>query len=209
LGLAGSFVTILLRSPWKLAFSLVVVLALALYALELRAILRARKRRALDWGVKSFLTAVGLLVPLSLIALVLSWPNLPMNGWTMQLENVYGFLGLAGVVSFAIIGMLYKIVPFLVWFGIYSQHIGRAQVPALAEMYSPRLQIIGYWIFLAGMLATLVSMEFSNAAGVRGGCIVLVAALAVFGINIGQMLKHYVRPQLKPLPKLPVTRAAL
>jgi hypothetical protein len=209
LGLAGSFVTILLRSPWKLAFALLVVFALALYALELRAILRARKRRALDWGVKSFLTAVGMLLPLSLIALVLSWPNLPMNGWTMQLENVYGFLGLAGVVSFAIIGMLYKIVPFLVWFGTYSQHIGRAQVPALAEMYSPRLQVIGYWIFLVGMLAALVAMEFSNVAGVRGGCILLIAALAVFGINIAQMLRHYVRPELKPLPKLPVNRAAL
>jgi hypothetical protein len=209
LGLAGSFVTILLRSPWKLAFSLVVVLALALYALELHAILRARKRRALDWGVKSFLTAVGMLLPLSLIAVVLSWPSLPMNGWTMQLENVYGFLGLAGVVSLAIIGMLYKIVPFLVWFGTYSQHIGRAQVPALAEMYSPRLQVIGYWIFLAGMLATLVAMEYSSAAGVRSGCMVLTAALACFGINIAQMLRHYVRPQLKPLPKLAVTRSAL
>jgi hypothetical protein len=209
LGLAGSFVTILLRSPWKLAFSLIVVLALALYAVELRAILRARKRRTLDWGVKSFLTAVGMLLPLSLIALVLSWPNLPMNGWTMQLENVYGFLGLAGVVSFAIIGMLYKIVPFLVWFGTYSQHIGRAQVPALAEMYSPRLQMIGYWMFLAGLVATLVAMEFSSVIWVRGGFILLAVAMAFFGMNIAQMLRHYLRPQLKPLPKLPVTRAAI
>ena len=53
-----------------------------------------------------------------------------------------------GVVALAIIGMLYKIIPFLVWFGVYSKHIGRAQVPALADMYSPRLQMIGYWSFL-------------------------------------------------------------
>jgi hypothetical protein len=208
-GLAGSFVTIVLRNPWKIAFAVVIAAALALYGLELRAILRARKRLVLDWGVKTFLVAVGMLLPLSLLAVALSWPGLPMNGWTMQLENVYGFLALAGVVSFAIIGMLYKIVPFLVWFGTYSRHIGRAQVPALAEMYSPGLQVAGFWTYLAGLLGTLVAMEFSNAFAVRCGGIVLTAALAVFGVNIAQMLRHYFRPQLKPLPKISVNRTAL
>jgi hypothetical protein len=209
LGLAGTFVTIVLRSPWKLVFALVIAVALLIYGLELRAILRARKRRALDWGVKTFLTGVGMLLPLSVIAVVLSWPNLPMNAWTMQLENVYGFLGLVGVVSFAILGMLYKIVPFLVWFGTYSQHIGKTQVPALAEMYLPRLQIAGFWLYLTGLLATLAAMEFSNALAVRGGCILLAVALAVFGINFSQILSHYFRPQLKPLPKIAVNPTAL
>src|SRR6185369_9808456 len=68
LGLAGSFVTILLRSPLKLAFALVVVAALAVYGLELAAILRARKRRTLDWGIKYCLTAIVLLQPLSALA---------------------------------------------------------------------------------------------------------------------------------------------
>ncbi len=208
-GLAGSFVTILLRSPWKLAFALVVVLALALYALELRAILRARKRAAMDWGVRGFLTAVGFMFPLSIIAAVLSWPGLPVNTDTMQLENVYGFLGLVGVVTFAIIGMLYKIIPFIVWFGTYSQHIGRSQVPSLAELYSARLQIISYWIFLAGLLTTLLAMEFSNLTAVRCGTGLLAASLAVFGFNVATMLRHFIRPQLKPLPKTSVNRAIL
>ena len=207
--LAGSFVTILLRSPWKLAFALVVISALALYTLELRAILLARKRASLDWGVRYFLTAVGFMFPLSIIAAVLSWPGLPVNACTMQLENVYGFLGLVGVVSFAIMGMLYKIIPFLVWFGTYSRHIGRAQVPVLAEMYSARLQVIGYWIFLAGLLTTLVAMEFSNPVAVRWGGGLLVASLAVFGFNVAKMLRHFVRPQLKPLAKISVIRTAL
>lgn len=208
-GLAGSFVSILLRSPWKLAFALVVILALGLYALELRAILCARKRATMDWGVRGFLTAVSLMFPLSIIAAVLSWPGLPVNAYTMQLENVYGFLGFVGVVTFAIIGMLYKIIPFIVWFGTYSRHIGRAQVPSLAELYSARLQIISYWIFLAGLLATLLAMEFSNSSAVRCGTGLLTASLAVFGINVATMLRHFVRPQLKPLPKISVKRPTL
>jgi hypothetical protein len=209
LGLGGSFVTIALRSLWKPAFSLLVVLALALYGQEMRAILNARKRRTLDWGVKMFLAAVTMLLPLSVVAIVLSWPNLPMNSWTMQLENVYGVLGLAGVVTLAIVGMLYKIIPFLVWFGSYSPHIGKAQVPALAEMYSPRLQIVGFWAFLTGLLTTLVAIEFANPLAVRIGCILLATALAVIGINVAQMLHHYVRPQLKPMPKIAARPIAL
>jgi hypothetical protein len=33
----------------------------------------------LDWGIKYFLTAVVLLFPLSVLAVVLSWPRLPLN----------------------------------------------------------------------------------------------------------------------------------
>ena len=209
LGLAGSFVTILLRSPWKLVFSFVIIAALAIYGWELRAILRARKRGPLDWGIRYLLTALALLIPLSVLSVTLSWPGLPLNPFTGQLENLYGFLGLMGVVSFAIIGMLYKIIPFIVWFGTYSRHIGRAQVPSLAELYSARLQIISYWIFLAGLLTTLPAMEFSNVVAVRCGAGLLAASLAVFGFNVATMLRHFVRPQLKPLAKISVNRAIL
>ena len=56
-----------------------------------------------------------------------------------------------GVVSFAIIGMFYKIIPFLVWYGSYSRQIGLSKVPSLADLYSPRLQAVGYWTYVAGL----------------------------------------------------------
>ncbi len=200
LGLAGSFVTILLGSRLKLAFALVVVAALTIYGWELRAILRARKRRALDWGVKYFLTAVALLLPLSMLAVALSWPDLPSNTFTGQLENVYGFLGLIGVVTFAIIGMLYKIVPFLVWFGRYSRQIGRAQVPALADLYSARLQALGYWAWLAGLAATGAATAFSSERGIRVGAGFLLLGVVTLALNVSKMLAHFFKPALKPLP---------
>lgn len=199
-GLIGLFVGILLQRPWKLAFVLVILAALALYGWELRAILRARKRRALDWGVTYFLTAVAMLFPLSALAILLCWPGLPANQFTAQLESVYGFLGFIGFVSFAILGMLYKIIPFLIWFGIYSKHIGRSQVPALVEMYSAPLQAAGYWTFLAGLLATVTAIGLANATGVRAGCSLLALSLAIFAVNVGKILSHYFRPKLKPLP---------
>jgi len=204
-GLLGLFVTILIQSRLKLGFALVVIAGLALYGLEMRAILRHRTRRALDWGVRSFLTAIALLVPLSVLALVLCWPGLPATGFTTQLENVYGFLGLLGVVAFAILGMLYKIVPFLVWFHRYSGEIGRGRVPAMAEMYSERLQVAGYWTFLAGLAASSVGIALGHETGVRWSCSLLALSLGIFALNMGKVLRHLVRfkaPQ--PVPARPL-----
>jgi hypothetical protein len=200
LGLAGSFVAILLQSRWKPHFALVLILALVFYGREIIAILRARKRLALDWGVRYFLTAICLLAPLSMIGLFLSRPELTWADFNGQLENLYGFLALIGVVSFAIIGMLYKIVPFLVWFAAYSRHIGRARVPALAEMYCTRLQAAGYWTYLAAIITLGASILFRSELGVRCGSILLVASLLTLATNIGLIFRHYFNPQLNPMP---------
>ncbi len=199
IGLAGSLFSILLQSILKPLFALVVIVALAIYGWEIIAILRARKRRALDWGVRYFLTAIALLAPLSLLALVLSWPHLPLNTFTGQLENIYGYLGLIGVVSLAVIGMLYKIIPFLIWFGAYSKHIGKAQVPALADMYSIRLQIFGYWLFLTALPVTGFGILISNTTVVRWGSALFTASLATLALNTIRILSHYFSPRLKPL----------
>ncbi|HZR21134.1 MAG TPA: cbb3-type cytochrome c oxidase subunit I [Verrucomicrobiae bacterium] len=210
ISLAGSFVMLLLRSPWKLAFVLLGVASLAIYGWEMVAILRARKRRTLDWGIKYFLTAIGLLFPLSALAVVLCWPVLPLNVFTGQLENVYGFLALVGVVSLAIIGMLYKIVPFLVWFSRYSSQIGRAQVPSLAELYSTRVQALGYWTLMAGIGWTCMAAAISSGVGVRLGCGLLGLGVATLAFNVGLMLTHLLRPKTKPFawPTPPVPNPA-
>jgi hypothetical protein len=199
LALAGSFMTILIRSRWKFAFAFLAFAAMAIYFWELIAIVRARKRRPLDWGIKYFLTAAGLLLLVSSLGVTLAWPTLQLTPFTGQLENLYGFLGLVGVISLAVLGMLYKIVPFLVWFGRYSREIGNRKVPALAEMYSPRLQALGFWIFLGAIAITTPGILYSNEFVVRLGCGLLALSLATFAINMALVLSHFARPRLKPL----------
>jgi hypothetical protein len=199
-GLLGATVTVLLQSPWKLAFTLLTLMGLAVYGVEMAAILRARKRRHLDWGLKYFLTALGFLAPLSALAVVLAWPGLPATTFTTQLENVYGFLALMGVVTFAILGMLYKIVPFLVWYGRYSRDIGRRPVPTLADLYSGSWQVLGYWTYLAAVLAVSASTAFGHTVAVGWSCAVLAASVLVFLANLVKMLRHLLRPQVEPPP---------
>jgi len=200
IGLAGSVVTILLRSDWKPVFAVVAVVGLALFGWELRARLRARKRPALDWGLKTFLVAVAMLIAVSLLGLVLSWPGLPMNPFFGMLENVYGFLGLLGVVALAILGMLHKILPFLVWFGVYSPHVGRAQLPLTSQMVSERAQAAGLGTYLVGLGIISVAILRESELLVRVGGGFLFASLLLFGWNAAKVFSHFRQPQIKPLP---------
>jgi hypothetical protein len=206
LGLAFCFLAILLRWELRPVFSALVIVGLGLYGWELVAILSRRKRRAFDWGIRSFLTAVVLIVPVAILGFVLSWPNLPMNAITGQLENLYGFLAIMGVISLAIIGMLYKIIPFLVWFKSYSRQVGRFQVPALAELYSAGCQAVGYWAYLTGLISTSIGIVCSSEPVIRLGCLALAFSLLTLMVNIGLMFKHLFSPTLKPLVSNPSAR---
>lgn len=208
-GLAGAAPAILLESSWKLVFGLVIVLGLVFYGVELLAIVRHRQRRALDWGVRYFLTAMALLVPAAGCGLVLGWPGLPLTQFTGQLENVYGFLALLGVITFAILGMLYKIVPFLVWYAVYSKQIGRSKVPSLGDLYSTRVQVGGYVLWLAGLAGVSAGALLSHSLIVRFASLLLAVSLGLFLSNLAMILRHMVRPQIQPLVlKRPAPAAA-
>lgn len=206
---AGLVVTILAGSPWKLAFALVSIFGFALFGAELIAILRARKRRTLDWGLRHFLTGAALLAPLSLLAIVLCWPGLPVTGFTIRLENAYAILALFGVLTFANLGMLHKILPFLVWFHRYGSEIGRAKVPSLAEMASPRLQAIGYWLHVLGLVIVTSAATLGHARCARVGAALILASVCAFALNAirigGHVFHHRAVP---PHPAAPAIASA-
>jgi cbb3-type cytochrome oxidase subunit 1 len=199
-GLAGAVPSVMVQSGAKFFFGLVICAGLGIYAVELMAILRQRKRRALDWALVYFLSALAGLLPVSVLGLVLAWRTLPLTARTGQLENVYGFVALIGVLSFAILGMLYKILPFLAWYASYSKEIGRSKVPTLSELYSTRLQAWGYGLFMSGLAITAGGAAWAEAGVVRGGALLLVSSVALFLWNVGMILSHLVKPRLQPLP---------
>jgi hypothetical protein len=177
--------------------------AVTVYVVEMRAILGARKRKVIDWGLRHFVTALGVLGGVTVLGVALAVPGLPVTEFTAQLETVYAFLGIVGVVTFTILGFLYKIVPFIVWSHSYSRHVGRYKVPSLADLYSEKLQITGFWLFLAGLVLTTAGAGGMKEGLVRIGVVVLLASLAVFGANLAGMLRHFFQPRLAPLVLAP------
>lgn len=209
-GTATTFLAVLTQSPLKPLAGLLVATGLALYGIELRAIVRNRRRLALDHGIRMFLVSQSLLAGVVLLGLALSWPGLKLTEFTGQLETAYGFLAILGVVGFAILGMLYKIVPFLVWFSAYGRQIGRARTPALHEMYSSLLQLWGGGTWLAGLVVTILGILASHPVVIRAGTSLLAISLLTFGINIARILAHLIRPRLEPiLPRMPAANTPL
>lgn len=202
----GLAVTILFRSPWKLAFAAVGVLAFALFAIELVAILAARKRRALGWSLRYFLTGTAFLAPLSGLGIALAWPGLKETHVMLQLENAYAILALFGVLGFAILGMLYKILPFLIWFHRYGPLVGRARVPSLAEMLSQRIQVAGYYCHLLGVLIAAAASVLGHTRCARMAAAFIAVSVVLFAINALHILSHLRRNRTEEA-HLPVQHA--
>ncbi|MCU0771042.1 MAG: hypothetical protein MUE94_04615 [Verrucomicrobia bacterium] len=208
-GLLGLAVTMATRSPWKLVFAGLLTTALLLHALELRALLRARKRRLLDGPLRMFLSGLTVTVPLAGLAGVLSWPGLPLTVVTGQLENLYGFLAVFGLISTAILGMLFKILSFLVWYGTYSPHLGRTRVPNLADMYSEHRLRAGAMVYALALTLVCAGILLSSTGTVRWGGIAMAAAVALHLSNYGLILGHRLRPRWQPVAARPGQSAGI
>ena len=199
LGLAGLVLTMATRSPWKPLFTGTLLAALLLYGLEVRALLRLRKRLVVDPPLRTFLWSLAVFVPLAALAAPLSWPGLPLTARTGQLENLYGFLAVFGLISAAILGMLFKILPFLIWHRVYSGFLGRMRVPNLADMYHVGLVRVGGATHVAGGVVVSAGILLPDAATVRWGGVMLAVAVLLHCANYARVVSHGLRPRLEPM----------
>ncbi|WP_114313438.1 hypothetical protein [Thermus caldifontis] len=99
---------------------LLLLLAYALALYDTWRILKNRMKKALDIGVRHYL--------LGLFFLGLALLALPFHPVWAGLWFTLGFVGLV------VTGMLYKILPFLVWTHRYAPRAGKEKVPLLKEM---------------------------------------------------------------------------
>ncbi|VAY87793.1 hypothetical protein MNB_ARC-1_97 [hydrothermal vent metagenome] len=104
------------------------IVALILYFYQIYLIYKTRVRMDNDTYLHSLLFSYSsLFVSLIMGVIYLIFPNenlLLTIGWVLFL----------GFITFMIMGHLYKIVPFLVWYERFSPLIGKQQVPMLADM---------------------------------------------------------------------------
>lgn len=196
----GSFFTILHRSDAKLIFTLLGVAGLGLYGWELFRLLRQRRRPVLDVPLRYFLTGLVWLGATCGLAVFLSWPGLTLTPRVGQVENLYGVWALLGALSFCLLGMLYKILPFLVWYRRYGPWIGRQRVPALHELYGSGLLRAAYGLHGLALLVLSAATWWGHASSVRYGAVLLGAAVVSHLVNAGRILSHLWRSVPSPVP---------
>jgi len=111
----------------------------------------------------------------------------------------YAIVALGGWISLTIVGMMLKIVPFLVWYRVYSPRAGRERVPTLMQLSSPTLEGWSYALLVGGVLLLGASVLKGDAGLIRmAGAILALGALAFAGA-LALILSHLrVRP--RPVP---------
>ncbi len=69
-----------------------------------------------------------------------------------------GYLIIFGYLSMLIVGQMYKIVPFLVWYHKYSSKVGLEKVPMLKEMFNEKYAEYGFYIMLTAVIGTVTAL---------------------------------------------------
>lgn len=153
------------------------------FLVQVRRLVRARQRRALDVGFRhtaaSFVYLAGAAVVGAALALAPLQPP-----WRERLALAYGLLALPGFVGSVIVGQLYKILPFLVWLHRFSAYVGLMRVPAASDLLPQRPQRAQWLLMHAGMVLLLGGILAGVAAARASGAALLVASALLFTRNM-------------------------
>ena len=149
---------------------------LGLYQMWL--IFKGRIRKQNDFWAKNMIASFVSLI-LSIIVLVLA---IIQNSQTLYI--LFGFILFFGFFVYFIVGHIYKILPFLVWYQRYSPLVGKIKVPMLNEMIKERVADIQFWVTTVGAIICSVAIAFKMEILFIGGAIVMAAATLLVIYNI-------------------------
>ncbi len=189
-GLAGLAPSLAFGTPRAaMGCALLIALGVGASGAAFGATLRARRRRPLEPGVRAFVGGAILLGAAAAAAVPLARPD----GAALA-PGVYGVLLIAGALGLAVLGMLGKIVPFLVWMRAYGPRAGRQPVPAATALGSAQLERVWLAAHLAGVAGLLVGLQAGEPAWLAAGAALLAGAAASQLLNMGLVMKHLFRP---------------
>lgn len=137
--------------------------------------LMRRRQRAANNAIGRF-WMLGMLSLALASALVMFQTIDPGRG---ELALLMGILMLGGVAMSLLIGMLYKIVPFILWLNLRNQY---RKVPSMNQFISERAQAHHFLLHLA-MLVAIVCAPWSSPLGVAGG-VLMFASSALLLLNL-------------------------
>ena len=166
----------------KIAYTITAV-SIILYFYQLYKITSSRKRVEHDiWARSMYVAFISFFISFLLLITYLLNQNelfLRVGMWIM-------FIGFFG---FVIIGNFYKIIPFLVWFHIYSPLIEERAVPMLHELLPKRVANLQWFYGVSGLIISSIALIVENVNIFNGGVVLLSVSGSIFLITINKTLK--------------------
>jgi len=160
-----------------------------------RGLLRARRRPRIDTAFRYAISAYADLFAAGVVGtLILSGVG-KGTLLSIRLPWVYGFLVLGGWVLQTVIGILSKILPFLVWQAVYARRAGLGPLPKLSDLSSERLQSAGFILFRAATIGMAIALFRGRAGELRWAASLLAVSLLPFAAHVALVVSHLQRPR--------------
>ena len=167
---------------FTLSFTLLLVcaipvyLAVSLFIFIVTKLIYQRQRKLVDTTLRFW--------QLGLISLVLALVLLPFNSYRM--DEVFSYLfATVFILGFAVAitnGMLYKIVPFLIWLHRFSALVGKVKTPTMKEIVPDSPARKQFYLFVLCLLILLFNSVYPNDIAIRisGVLWILSNAIIIF-----------------------------
>jgi len=124
------------------------IIAMLLYFIQLAKMIESRKKVVHDIWAKSIYVGFSSFIVSFLLYIIY------LINQDAEILKVASWIMLVGFFGFLIIGNLYKIIPFLLWFEVYSPLIEQQSVPMLHELLPEKLTNLQ---FLSSTLGLVIS----------------------------------------------------
>jgi hypothetical protein len=186
LGVPAVVIGLLVAPPLAAAGSLAIAAAVGAHVGWVVAVVRSSRRPAFDWALRFLVAGTAYLVAATAVGVALAFGVVSGPRWALG----YGVLVLGGWASLTIVGMMLKIVPFLVWYRVYSPLAGRAPVPGLADLRWAGTEAVAFVALTAGVGTLAIAVGMADTTAIRAAAaLVLVGALA-FAATLVTTLHH-------------------
>lgn len=170
---------------WMLNLYIILLfIGIAAFLFQLLLIFKHRMRKVLDLGMKHSAVAFGFFFVSAVVGGVLAFVEFGSKEIKEAVVLVYGFLVLVGFFSFLIVGQMYKIVPFLVWFHTFSDKVGKEQVPMMKDMFNEKIGEVQFWMLIVSIVSSLAGLLSEQSWLLFSGFALLLLASLVFAFNM-------------------------
>lgn len=127
----------------------------------------------LDISVKYFVVGIVYLVSTAIVGILMTAFHL------FELKPIHLHLALVGFLTMTIVGAMYHVVPFVVWWEVYAPKLGFEEVPLLHQLYNLRSATWQLYGLNAGLLLMVAGFNFRlTIMVVAGGSVLILTALA-------------------------------
>lgn len=183
LGIIGASIAINFKDPGILFdISLMIIAAsLMIFLYQIFLIIKSRIRKRLDVGMKFSAIAYSMLGVVILLGIVITFVSYYK---VVNTTLIFGYLIMFGFISFLIVGQMYKIVPFLVWYHKYSDKVGIEKVPMLKDLFDEKKAYLGLYIMFAGTVAVVISFLLNEPTALLISFTLMFISSLIFAYNM-------------------------